>query len=179
MHFWSCKIPNLLLICWGLLCPQIRNSPMSSTPSATDLRPDWLLRSLLLVIASVLHLAGLVLLLVMPLSPGICALMIVAWSWLCVHEWRSQLRAYRRVTAIRIQVTGRIETIGPGGAAEPVRLLGGSLVLPGIAWLRLEFADHSHYGELLAGDRSRCASRHWLQLSWRQHGPRFGQPDRS
>lgn len=169
----------MLLICWGLLRPQIRNSPMSSTPSATDLRPDRLLRSLLLAIASVLHLAGLVLLLLMPLPAGVRALIILSWSWLCVHEWRSQLRAYRRVTAIRIQVTGRIETIGPGGGAEPVRVLGGSFVLPRIAWLRLEFADHSRYGELLAGDPCLCAGWHWLQLSWRQHGPRFGQPDRS
>lgn len=152
---------------------------MSSTPSVPDLRPDWLLRSLLLVTASLLHLAGMALLLLMPLPAGVRALMILGWLWLCAHDWRSQRRAFRRVTAIRVQVTGRIETIGPSGQMEPVRLLGGSLVLPRIAWLRFEFADRSHYAELLAGDSCRCAGWHWLQLSWRQHGARFGQPERS
>ncbi len=169
----------MLLICWGMLRLPIRDLPMSSTPSVTDLRPDWLLRSVLLVFASLMQLAGLVLLLLMPLPAGVRALLILGWSWMCVHDWRSQLRAYRRVAAIRIQVTGLIETIRPGGYAEPVRLLGGSLVLPRIAWLRLEFADRSRYGELLAGDSRLCPGWHWLQLSWRQHGPRFGQPDRS
>jgi hypothetical protein len=126
-----------------------------------------------------LQLAGLMVLLLMPLPAGLRALMIPGWSWLCVHDWRNQLRAYRRVTVIRIQVTGRIETIGRSGQMEPVRLLGGSLVLPRIAWLRLEFADGSRYGELLAGDSCRCAGWHWLQLGWRQHGLRFGQPERS
>ncbi len=105
--------------------------------------------------------------------------MIIGWLWMCVHDWRTQLRAYRRVAAIRIQVSGRIECIGPCGHTEPLRLLGGSLVLPRIAWLRFEFEDHSRYGELLVGDSRLCAGWHWLQLSWRQHGARFGQPDRS
>jgi hypothetical protein len=148
-------------------------------PSVTDLRPDRLLRSLLLLAASVMQLAGVALLFHMPLPYGVRALMLVAWMWICVYDWRSQLRAYRRVAAIRIQVTGRIDTIRPGGQTEPVRLLGGSLVLPRIAWLRLEFADRSHYAELLTGDSRLCAGWHWLQLSWRQHGLRFGQPDRS
>lgn len=134
---------------------------------------------MLMVTASVLHLAGLVLLLLMPLPAVVRVLVIPGWLWMCVHDWRSQLRAYRRVTVIRIQVTGRIETIGPCGQIEPVRLLGGSLVLPRIAWLRFEFADRSRYGELLAGDSFRSAGWHWLQLSWRQHGVRFGQPERS
>ncbi len=169
----------MLLICWELLCPRIRNSPMSSTPSVTDLRPDWLLRSLLLVFAALMHVAGLVLLLRMPLPAGLCALMILGWSCVCVHDWRNQLRAYRRVAAIRIQGTGRIEIIDPRGHTEPVRLLAGSFVLPRVAWLRLEFADRSHYGELLSGESCLCAAWHWLQLSWRQRGARFGQPDRS
>lgn len=134
---------------------------------------------MLMVTASVLHLAGLVLLLLMPLPAVVRVLVIPGWLWICVNDWRSQLRAYRRVTVIRIQVTGRIETIGPSGQMEPVRLLCGSLVLPRIAWLRFEFADRSRYGELLAGDSCRCAGWHWLQLGWRQHGSRFGQPERS
>jgi hypothetical protein len=134
---------------------------------------------LLLLTASVMHLAGFVLLVLLPLPAGVRALMILCWLCVCVQEWRSQLRAYRRVAAIRIQVTGRIETIGPCGHTEAVRLLGGSLILPRFAWLRLEFADRSRYGELLAGDSCLCAGWHWLQLNSRQHGVRFGQPDRS
>jgi hypothetical protein len=169
----------LLLICSELLCPPIRNLPMSSAPSVTDLRPDLLWRSLLLALVSLMHLAGMMLLLLLPLPTGVLALLAFGWARMCVHDWRNQLRAYGRVAAIRVQATGHIESIGPYGNAEPVRLLGGSFVLPRVAWLRLEFADCSRYGELLVGDRCLDSAWHWLQLNWRQHGARFGQPDRS
>ena len=169
----------MLLICSVLHHLPIRNLPMSSTPFETDLRADRRLRCLLMVLASGLHLAGAVLLLNMRLPAGVHVLLLTAWVCMCARDWRYQLRAYRRVTAIRIQDSGHIETVGPGGLVEPVRLLGGSVVLPQIAWLRLAFADRSCYGELLAGDACRSTAWHRLQLGWRQHGARFGQPDRS
>ncbi len=178
-HFWNCRIPNLLLICWGPGRPQMHNSPKSSTLSATDLQPDWLLRLLLLIVAAILHLAGFVLLLMTPLPGGIFVLLTLAWAWLCLRDWRDQFRAYGRVAAIRICSDGGIETVDIHGKTETVRLLAGSLILPRIAWLRLEFANGRHFGELLSGDARRCARWHWLQLASRQHGARFGRPDRS
>lgn len=152
---------------------------MSSTPCETDLRADPLLRCLLMTIASGLHLAGVGLLSQMPIPAGARAVLLSAWFCMCARDWRNQLRAYRRVAAIRIRGSGQIEAVGSGGRVEPARLLAGSVVLPQIAWLRLAFADRSCYGELLAGDASRSTAWHWLQLGWQQHGARFGQPDRS
>lgn len=152
---------------------------MSSTPCATDLWIDRRLRRLLMLLVSVLHLAGAALLLLLPLSAGLRALLIAAWACLCLRDWRKQLRGYSRVAAIRLRDSGLVETIDPAGQAEPVRLLDGSIVLPRLAWLRLAFADRGSYGELLAGDACRSAAWHRLQLAWRQHGARFGQPDRS
>jgi hypothetical protein len=178
-HFWNCRIPNFLLICWGPGRLQMRKSPISFTPSVADLQPDRLLRLLLLIFAAILHLAGFVLLLGTPLPGGALVLLVLAWSWLCLRDWRNQLRAYRRVAAIRICSDGCIETVDMHGQTERVQLRAGSLILPRVAWLRLEFADRSHFGELLSGDARRCARWHWLQLASRQHGARFGRPDRS
>ena len=95
------------------------------------------------------------------------------------QEWTRQERGYGRVESIRVHEDGHLECVDPAGAVEPVRLLGGSLVLPRIAWLRIQFADGSHYGELLSGNPARHADWHGLQLIRMQCSVRFGRHDRS
>lgn len=106
-------------------------------------------------------------------------LLLALWIALGRHEWRRQVTGFRRVTSIRIHENGALESIDARGTVEALQLLGGSVVLRRMAWLRLKFADGSHYGELLCGDTDRNPGWHGLQLTWAQCGHRFGRLDPS
>jgi hypothetical protein len=107
-------------------------------------------------------------------------LLLVACCVVCARkEWIRQERGYRRVESIRIHEDGCLECVAFSGTVEPVRLLGGSIVLPRLAWLRVQFADGSHYGELLSGDVATDPDWHGLQLIRMQCSVHFGRTDRS
>jgi hypothetical protein len=146
-------------------------------PYAVQIEPDSRLRCLSLCCGLLLYLAGAVLLLGIPLGILSRLLILALWFALGANEWRRQKQGFGRVAGIRIRENGALECIDAQGTAEAVRLMGGSFVLPRLAWLRVKFADGSHYGELLAGDTDRDPGWHGLQLVWAQCGHRFGRLD--
>jgi hypothetical protein len=135
---------------------------------------------LVLACGSLLQATGLLLLVGLPLAVGAKATLLCAWCWLGWRDWDSQLRGYTRVSRISIDGDGSIQGIDVHGHCKQMRLLRGSLVLARIAWLRFDFSDRRHYSEMLLGAQGAMgASRdwHWLQLTWRQRGSRFGRID--
>jgi hypothetical protein len=132
---------------------------------------------LVLGCAAVLHAAGTLILIGLHMTPFGKVLLLAAWLWLSVGDWRRQLGAYRLVSRIRISSDGAIEGIAADGRRQPLRLRGGSFVLPQFAWLSLESPRHLRYAELLLARNCPAADWHWLQLVGRQQGRRFGRID--
>ena len=176
---------------------------MSSGRFETELRVDERLRRLVLYSGALSLLTGSVLILHLPLSPVFRFFGVGLWVWqvareFCrqtdganrVHAWFHEAIPFgggsygdallwsgstNRVRRLLISSDGEIVARGRGGAPERLRLLPGSVVLERLAWLRLGFADGSHYGELLAGDPRSDAQWHGLQLVWRQRRGAFGR----
>jgi hypothetical protein len=148
-------------------------------PYVVQIHPDHRLRILPQVCCILLYAIGAVLLLVVAIDT-LPKLLLIAICFACARkEWIRQERGYGRVESIRIHEDGRLECVAYSGTVEPVRLLGGSMVLPRHAWLRMQFADGSHYGELLSGDPDTHPDWHGLQLIRMQCGVHFGRTDRS
>jgi hypothetical protein len=119
---------------------------------------------------------GTLLVLGLPLRPGLKVALAGLWLARCLFELRSQLRGGSRIDRIRICATGALEGLTRHGAVESLTLLSGSMVLSRVAWFRLEFEDGLRYGVFLAGNPRR--DEHWrrLQLIWRQRVAAFGGP---
>jgi hypothetical protein len=148
-------------------------------PYVVQIHPDRRLRVLPQVCGVLLYAVGAALLLVVAIDT-LPKLLLIACCFACARkEWRQQARGYGRVETIRIHEDGRLECVASSGTVQSVRLLGGSMVLPRHAWLRIQFADGSHYGELLSGDPARHPDWHGLQLIRMQCSVRFGRTDRS
>lgn len=146
-------------------------------PYAVQIKPDPRLRRLLLACGALLYALGAALLIGLPLALLPKFALLAAWLAHGAVEWRRQARGYRRVAGIRIRESGALDCIDSRGKQEPAGLMGGSFVLRRLAWLRLNFADGSHYGELLSGDAQRHPAWHGLQLTWAQCRHRFGRLD--
>lgn len=148
---------------------------MSSGRFETELRVDERLRRLVLYSGALSLLTGSVLILHLPLSPVFRFFGVGLWVWQVAREFCRQTDGANRVRRLLISSDGEIVASGRGGVPERLRLLPGSVVLERLAWLRLGFADGSHYGELLAGDPRSDAQWHGLQLVWRQRRGAFGR----
>ena len=146
---------------------------MSSRRFVADLKPDPRLRNIVMLTGCAALLVGLVLLMRLPILPPIRVSLIAFWLFGGLRQLGRQSRGNRRVRAIRL---GEAEAtlIDRQGRQSPVQIMSGSVVLPGLAWLRLECPDGLIFGELLRGDAA--VSKHWrhLQILWRQGPGPFG-----
>jgi hypothetical protein len=100
--------------------------------------------------------------------------LLAGWLGHSTIELLRQLRGFRRVRTIAIRSDGRIVAHGPAGRNTEVRLLTGSAVYPGVAWLRIKGPDGGHYGELLTAGTAGTQEWQGLQLIWQQCRDRFG-----
>ncbi len=146
-----------------------------SNEFATELVPEQSTRLCVLLAAALATFTGAAYILTMPISSGFRAALLVAWLGYCRRDIRGQLRAYARISRLRLDESGELRAIGPSGQSELLRLASGSVVLSRAAWLRMRFADGSVYGELLLGRPSDCARWHRLQLIWQQRSGGFGR----
>jgi hypothetical protein len=146
---------------------------MSSRQFVADLKPDPLLRKILLIAACAAVLVGLVLLMRLPLAVPVRALLVVLWLFTGLRELGRQSRGMQRVKAIRLQ-EGEATVIDRQGRQSPVRIMSGSVVLPKLAWLRLRCPDGLIFGELLRGDAALSEQWRHLQILWRQGAGPFG-----
>jgi hypothetical protein len=128
----------------------------------------------LLAVSAGAGLLGTLLILGLPLRPGLKVSLVCLWLLRSLFELRSQVRGAARLDRIRISATGSLEGLTTSGAAQSLTLLSGSVLLSRVAWLRLKFDDGLRYGELLVGNPRRDEQWRRLQLIWRQHSAPFG-----
>lgn len=146
---------------------------MLSRRFVADLKPDPLLRKIVMLAACAAVLVGLVLLMRLPLPVPARALLIALWLFTGLRQLGRHSRGMQRVQAIRLQ-EGEATVIDRQGRQSPVRIMSGSVVLPKLAWLRLRCPDGLVIGELLRGDAATDKQWRHLQILWRQGAGPFG-----
>ena len=115
----------------------------------------------------------------MPVAPLWRLLLTLAWLGESLRELRGLVRGAARLRRIRLAADGEITGHGPGGHTEALTLLSGSVILSHLGWLRVRFADGSHYAELIRGDPAEDLEWQRLQLIWRHGRAAFGRQDGS
>jgi len=145
---------------------------LSLTPYSTELSPEPCLRRT--VIATGLAASGIGLLLVAMLDIGALWRCLVSLAWICrsVRELWVIAGGYMRCKRIRIDSAGTVELLIGDVGWVPARLLAGSVVLDGIAWLRIESGNGRRYAELVRGDLHEDEAWRRLQVIWRHLGAR-------
>ena len=124
-------------------------------------------------------LAGLAIILTLPLAPLLRVLLACTWLAENIRECRRQIRGAARVRRITLDTSGNIGCTAPDGRSLSLTLRSGSVVLSRLALLRVQFADGSDYVELLRGDPAADLEWQRLQLIWRHCRAAFGRQDGS
>jgi len=118
-------------------------------------------------------LAGIAIILYLPLSLFLRCVICIVWSADCVHELRRMRRGSARISRLQLDANGDIFATRPDGRSEYLVLLPGSLVLSRLAWFRLRFTDGCICAELMLGDPIRDPRWQRLQLIWQQSRTAF------
>ena len=129
-----------------------------------------MLRGIVLSSGLILLLLGVFVIAGLPWPASWRGLSTLVWLVLCVRELRILAMAYRQYRALQIFADGSVEIRREDDEAAGARLLPGSMVLPGLAWLRLELEDGSASGELLRGNTGEDEAWRRLQVIWRHLG---------
>ena len=146
---------------------------MSSSAYEAELAPNDCLRAGLLVFGCGAILAGLLLVLTLPVTTAFKAALAACWMFAGMLELAAFRRGMARIYRIRIRSDGTLMAVGRSGTSHALLLLPGSVVLDRFAWLRLRFDDGLRCGELLAGDGAENEQWRRLLVIWRQRR-RFG-----
>ena len=117
-----------------------------------------------------LSLVGLGFVPLLPVSGELKTGCAAVWLGLCGHEWVALWRGYTRSRGLRIAAGGHVERECRDGSWQPARLCAGSIVLPRVAWLRIDPPNMSPYAEPLRGDCSESEDWRRLQVIWRHVG---------
>lgn len=123
---------------------------MSSTTYWAEIRPDLPCRRLVLIAGSLLALAGVPVILSLPVGPWPMLLLQGFWLAWSGRELVLLWRAQRRCSGYRLAAGGELQIWGAGGA-RPASLMPGSVVLHEIAWLRIRDEQGRVWGELIRG----------------------------
>ena len=150
-----------------------------SSEFATELECQPWARACVLLTAMLMALTGVTFTITMPVAIWLRAALAALWFCYCWREFGRQLGGYARLNRLCLSAAGEAWAIGPSGVLHSLELASGSMVLSRVAWLRLRFADGSHYGELLTGHPLHCERWHGLQLIWEQRRDAFGRTRRS
>ena len=118
----------------------------------------------------VLSLAGLGLVPLLPLSFLPQALLALAWLYLSGREWFAFRRGYAGGGALRIAADGQVQLQCRDGGWQPASLCHGSVVLPRLAWLRVDPPGTRPYAELVSAERQESEEWRRLQVIWRHIG---------
>lgn len=143
---------------------------MSSQSYSAELIPDVLLRRVLLVAGLVATCIGCIMLLLLPVGWPWRSLAAIAWLGINVLDLIVIRAGHRRCDRFRLQHDGEVEIRSCDGCWFPATLLRGSVVLPGIAWLRFESGNGQRFAELLWRKRTQSEAWRRLQVIWRHLG---------
>jgi hypothetical protein len=143
---------------------------VSSNAYFAELHPEPKLRVIVLLSGLIACLAGFLLVLSLPLGVWQRAFIVCGWVVLCGREMVQTWRGYAMSSALRISGDACIEVRLVGGEWRTASLLPGSLVLPGVAWLRISVGAGPAYGELLTGNSRKNKDWRRLLVIWRHIG---------
>ncbi len=117
---------------------------------------------------------GLVTILTMQAGPILQLPGCVLWLLFSGRELVVIASGYRRIRRIRFFSNGDIELGSYNGDWQSARLVNGSVVLDGFAWLRIEDCDGRRSVELLRGTSRKNEEWRRLQVIWRHLGATVG-----
>ena len=143
---------------------------MSSTVFSTELKPEASLRCAVQFIAILATILGLVIVVTLPFRMHWLMIAALIWLVVSVRELRLFRRAYSRFCQIRLDGSGEVEILTNAGDWQSATLLAGSVVLPCLAWLRIETRDGLRYAELMRGNCRKNEEWRRLQVVWRHFG---------
>ena len=143
---------------------------MSSTTFSAELHPDPHLRRLVLGSGLILGAVGLPLIASLGVGLHVRSILAVVWLTTFAWQWRRFRLAYGRNGILRVDADGGVRCRRCPGSWEPLRLLPGSVVTSGWAWLRLGDTDGPDYAELLRGDMRQSHDWRRFQVIWRHVG---------
>ena len=147
---------------------------MPSKRFVAALKPDPLLRQVVMLAACAALLTGFALLIHLPIAPWARLGLAILWLVSQSREISRLARGAGRVKELRIGKAAAT-VVDRQGREEPVRILSGSVVLPKLAWLRLRLPDGLICSELLRGDPASNKQWRHLQILWRQGPGSFGR----
>ncbi len=152
---------------------------MSSAKFGVNLRPDPVLRRLVLLTGAAALIAGCALICGFRLPLALRVALVAVWIANGLWELHRQVRGSQRVRSIRLDAAGDVTVISPDGRTAKSALTTGTIVSTGVAWLRILQPDGSHHGELLLRGRTENQTWHRLQLIWQQRREGFGHRGRA
>ena len=143
---------------------------MSSGKYSAELRPDGLLRRLVVFSAVGLSVLGVAVIFTLPLPVSGLLMASVGWLLLCTWEIVVACRRFRGCRCLRLFAGGEILLLDAAGTWRPARLSSGSVVSRRIGWILVETRQGRRFAGLFRG---RCReSDDWrrLQVIWRHIG---------
>ena len=152
---------------------------MSSTEFSAELRPDDTLRKFVVLSAAIAAIAGLSLIMHMPLSALSRVFSSAVWLVWCGVEIRVLTWPWPNVSRIGINAAGEVWVIDTAGQRLSATLLRGSIVIRQFAWLRMCLEDGRKYAELVSGNAVEDYQWHRFQLIWKQSRQIVGRAERS
>lgn len=149
---------------------------MSSNIFEVVLRPDPTLRRLVLWTGIAAISGGVILVAQLPIAPLWRCVIGAIWLADSLRELKNLHHGAARVRALILDSTGNVAATGIDGDRHELTLLTGSMVLPGLAWLRVRFGNGRCHAELFTRSRTGPETWHRLQLLWQQAHESFGHP---
>lgn len=149
---------------------------MSSTVFEVVLRPDPTLRRFVLGTGIAFLSAGIVLIASVQISLLWQCVLGLIWLADCAWEINNLYSGNARVQTLMLDSAGNVAAIDGDNDRHELILLTGSMVLPGLAWLRVRFSSGRCHAELFTAKRTGPEAWHRLQLLWHQSRDAFGHP---
>jgi len=139
-----------------------RRSRMSSSRYCSTIHPDQRLRLAVLGLGALLLAFGTWTIAGLPLALYWRSPLLLTWVAMAGAEIALLSRAYRLHSCYRIYADGTIEMTTAGSGRRLGAFAAGSVVLPGIAWLRIRPVVGRAWGELIVGNSRK--NKEWRRL---------------
>ena len=143
---------------------------MSSIAYFAELKPDPLLRRVVLCTGGSLAACGLIVVAMLPWSPALLIAVGAAWASLSGWELARLRRAWSDSLGLRLAADGGAAILGNDGCWRPASILNGSVLLRRWCWVRLRAGSGSVFAEPLRGSCRKCRDWRRLQVIWRHVG---------
>jgi hypothetical protein len=137
---------------------------------SVELRPDPLLRRIVLCSGGSLAACGLIVVASLPWSPALLIAIGAAWAGRSGWELLRLCRAWTDCLGLRLAADGGAKTLGADGRWRPAGVLNGSVLLRRWGWVRLRTESGTVFAEPLRGSCRKSHDWRRLQVIWRHVG---------